>query len=70
MGEPSDIQIVVRLGLFDLGCLPVLLSREIRDVELRLAARPMDEDARAYAETYLRQLKACAAAIDAARAPR
>ncbi|MCL8385544.1 hypothetical protein [Xanthobacter aminoxidans] len=66
----SAPEISIRLGLFDSGCLPVLLAREIREVEYRLASRPMREDAKESTETYLRQLKACQGAVDAARAPK
>ena len=61
--------ILIQVSLWDSGCLPWLLQKRIEEVEehmRRFEAARTDEANRGLA-AYLAQLKACLAAVEAAR---
>lgn len=63
----SDV-ISIRLSLWDSGCLPALLMREIERVEktLRVVGRQLGNDDLSNAEAYLGQLRQCFVAVEIA----
>ncbi len=67
-GTPIDL----RVSLWDSGCLPALLTREIAAVERHVAVvgARLSDDARAQTDAYLGQLRGCLAAVEHARGAR
>jgi hypothetical protein len=65
----DDYRVAVNLRLWDSGCLPGLIRKEIAAVErsIRVHSSSMPEDAHANHTEYLNQLKGCLAAVEEGR---